>query len=836
MKFYKAGFYVAVCFIILATGSVHAGSDEGADPFLSQRISPRIVGGYEAEPGAWPWMVALADKNSSSLYSAHFCGGSLIHRRWVVTAAHCVEDEKKDNFDVVLNAHDLKNDTGERIGVKRIIVHPTYDPRKYDWDIALLELEEDASNEPIPLTAEGDLLEGKEAVTLGWGNTEQWSYESSEILLQVSVPIVSNDLCREAYSDDEITDSMICAGYIEGGKDACYGDSGGPLIVQEGDIWRLTGIVSWGEGCAKPGYYGVYARISQLLGFINEYVSILEISVPETATEGDGILRGIVSVQETSDAPLVVSLSSGNIQGAVVPDTVTIPAGESSAAFDITISDDSLLDGTQTVVITAQAFGQSDAAGVIQVNDNETAVLTLRIPEDAVEGRGVLSGQGTVTVNTAPSRDVTVSLISDDTGEVTVPAKATIPAGQTTAAFDITIIYDGITDDTQTVNITASVPGWTSGSAAIDVIHYEIDFFTEEFKGNNDLAYQTLTFTSDGSGNFYSVCREEASAFPTDPAGGTVLSLWDDDYDRVSLSEAQVSLYGVSYSSFYVGSDGDISFGSGNNEKDRTLDFHFKGPRISGLLIDLNPEGTEGISWKQSEDRAVVTYQDIPEFDISGTSNSFQIEMFFNGVIRITYLNISAKDGVAGLSGGGGIPAGFKKSDLSGYGFCGPLLFLSIPEAVAEGDGILIGQGKVSVEVAPANNLSVNLISGDTSKIIVVDTVLISAGKTSSVFDLTITDDAIYKRTETITISASAEGYASGSDTIRVVNRNIPGDVDYSGAADLRDAILALKVMAGMDVGYVYSGANVDGDGKIGMAEVLFILRAESGGVETIKD
>lgn len=813
--------------MILATGSVYAGQDEGADPFLSQRISPRIVGGYEAEPGAWPWMTALVDKDSYSLYSGHFCGGSLIHRRWVVTAAHCVENENKDNFDVVLNAHNLKNDTGERIGVKRIIVHPTYDSEKYNRDIALLELEEDASYEPILLTEEGDLLEGKEAITLGWGNTTSRSYKSSEILLQVSVPVVSNELCREAFSDDEITDNMICAGYIEGGKDACQGDSGGPLIVQEGDIWRLAGIVSWGEGCAEPGYYGVYARISQLLGFINEYVSILEISVPETAAEGDDILRGIVSVQEAPEAPLVVSLSSGNIQEVVVPDTVTIPAGESSAAFDITISDDALLDGSQTVVITAQAFGQIDAADVIQVNDNETAVLTLSIPEHAVEGRGLLSGQGAVTVSAAPSRDVTVSLISDDISEVTVPAKVTIPADQTTAAFDITIIYDGITDNAQTVNITASVPGWTSGNAAIDVIHHEVDFFTEEFKGNNDLAYQTLTFTPDNSGSLYSVCREEASVFPTDPAGGVILSLGDDDYKQVSLSEMQVSLYGVSYSSFYVGSDGDISFISGNNEMNRKLDFHFKYPRISGLLVDLDPEGTKGISWKQLNGRAVVTYQDIPEFGTSGTPNNFQIEMFTSGVIRITYLNISVKDGITGLSRGGGIPANFKKIDLSGYGFCGPFLYLSIPKTVAEGDGILIGQGKVSVEVALADNLSVNLISGDTSKIIVADTVLISAGKTSSVFDLTITDDAIYKRTETVTISASAEGYASGSDTIRVLDKDatdIPGDVDYSGAADLRDAILVLKMMAGMDVGYIYPGADVNGDGKIGMAEVLFVL------------
>lgn len=830
MKLYKTGLYLTVCLMILAKSSVYADLNESA--LSPQRISPRIIGGYEAE--TWPWMAALVDKDSYSLYSGHFCGGSLIHRRWVVTAAHCVEDETKDNFDVVLNAHDLKNETGERMGVKQIIIHPTYDSWKYDWDIALLELEEDAPQEPIPLTPEGELLEGRESLVLGWGDTNPKGFDASEILLQVSVPIVSNDTCRKAFSADEITENMICAGYVEGERDACYGDSGGPLIVQEGNLWQLAGIVSWGEGCAEPGYYGVYARISALLGFINEYISILDITVPETATEGDGILTGIVSVQDAQEIPLVVNLNSGNTQEAVVPDTVTISAGETSATFNIIISDDSFLDGSQTVVITAQASGQGDAADVIRVDDNETAVLTLSIPENAVEGRGVLSGQGEIIISNAPDQDITVSLVSDDTSEVTVPENVTLPAGQTTAAFDITIIYDGITDDTQRVKITASVPGWTPGSAAIDVIHHKVDFFTEAFEGNNDLAHQTLTFTPDESGNLFSLCREEASAFPTDPAGGTVLRLQDDNYEQVSLSDAEIPFYGTNYSSFYVGSDGDISFGSGNNEKERSLEFHFKSPRISGLLTDLNPTGSEGISWEQFPDRAVVTYQDIPEFDMPGSSDSFQIEMFFNGMIRITYLSLSEKNGVAGLSKGGGIPPGFKGSDLSNYNACGPHLLLSIPETAAEGD-VLTGQGVVSVAVAPEGDLTVNLISDDTSKIDVTDTLLISAGKTSSDFDLFITDDTVFESAKTITISASAEGYMPGSDTIRVADNDIiSGDVNHTGAADLGDAILALKVISGMDVGTVYPEADVNGDERIGMAEVLFILGEESG--ERVKD
>ena len=678
MKLYKTIVYVILSAMILLTKPVHAGlDDKGADQSLSKKTSARIVGGHEAEPGAWPWMAALVERSYDSLYSGHFCGGALIHPGWVVTAAHCMEGETAGNVDVVLGIHDLKKDTGERIRVKRIIMHPSYDDVMMYSDIALLELEENASQETIGLVAKDSILDGKDAVVLGWGSTDGSLWSSSpDTLQQVSVPIVPNETCKAAYSDEEITDSMVCAGYNEGGKDACQGDSGGPLVVCEGDTWdtcQLAGIVSWGEGCAEPGYYGVYTRVSQFADYIEEYVSMLKLGIPEKVTEGDGLLReqGSVSVQEAPDRDILVGLDSWDISEVVVPATVSILAGQISAVFDITIEDDEFLDGPQMIAITAHASDQGSVTGMIQINDNETAVLSIRIPESATEGDDLLRDQGTVTVSRNVDKDVQVSLNSDDMGEVTVPTTVMISAGQTEATFDITIIYDGEDDETQTATITASVPGWTSGSDTIEVIHNEIDFFTETFKQDNDLDHTSLTFTPDSSINFYRVCRQEADAFPYKPAGGITLDLKDDDYERINLSEgAHVSLYGVRYSSFYVGSDGDISFGSGNNEKDRTLSFHFKEARISGLLNDFDPERTTGITWKQSDDRAIVTYLDIPEFGNRLTSNSFQVEMFFDGIIRMTYLDISAKDGIAGLSRGGGVPENFAGSDFREYALC----------------------------------------------------------------------------------------------------------------------------------------------------------------------
>ncbi|MCP4344819.1 MAG: trypsin-like serine protease [Desulfobacterales bacterium] len=270
-------FYAIVITIILLAGTVHA--DNSLNTGRKRKISARIVGGEEADPGAWPWITALVKAHINSLFSGHYCGGTLIHSKWVVTAAHCTEVTNcnymtPEDVDVVLGVHDLKTDIGERIKVKTIIRHPSYDCVTLDSDIALLELERNVSYPAIQLASGENTFEGKVAIVMGWGSTiGRGGY--AEKLQQVTVPVVSNWTCRNAFSFDEITDNMMCAGYSEGGKDACQGDSGGPLIVSDSDIWKLAGIISWGEGCADPDYYGVYTRISNFdFEWIGNYVPL----------------------------------------------------------------------------------------------------------------------------------------------------------------------------------------------------------------------------------------------------------------------------------------------------------------------------------------------------------------------------------------------------------------------------------------------------------------------------------------------------------------------------------------------------------------------------------
>ncbi len=198
-----------------------------------------------------------------------------------------------------------------------------------------------------------------------------------------------------------------------------------------------------------------------------------------------------------------------------------------------------------------------------------------------------------------------------------------------------------------------------------------VQYFTELFDTqNNDLDNKMFTFIPDGSACFYTLCRENTAQFPTEPNDPATLTLGDDDSLLLTLTGGkQVGLYGSTFDSFHIGSNGYITFDSDDTDPAETLGDHFAIMRISALFDDLDPSTGGDITWKQLTDRVVVTFRDVPEAG-AANSNSFQIEMFFEGTIRITYLNIDAADGLAGLSDGASLPADFAQTDLSNFAFC----------------------------------------------------------------------------------------------------------------------------------------------------------------------
>lgn len=214
---------------------------------------PKIVGGSEAEPDEHPYVVYLADRRGKQ-----FCGGTLITPDKVVTAAHCVARSSPRRISVVAGRHDTRTDEGTDVGVADMWIHEDYSRVTDGNDIAVLTLEEKVPYETIrPATAEDEdqYAKGTEATVLGWGRIAERG-PSSNYLREARVPLRADGDCEETYRDYQ-PEQMVCAGYQKGGVDACQGDSGGPLIA--GD--RLIGVVSWGEGCARPEKPGVYTEV-----------------------------------------------------------------------------------------------------------------------------------------------------------------------------------------------------------------------------------------------------------------------------------------------------------------------------------------------------------------------------------------------------------------------------------------------------------------------------------------------------------------------------------------------------------------------------------------------
>ena len=210
------------------------------------------------------------------------CSGMIINEKWILTAAHC---EAIFDLPITAGTLDIYSPHGITLKMKDYHIHPKH--RSFDYgdtyDFALIELQEKidfktSRLKPIEIiTPEfaqmGGLAEGKMTTVYGWGATTE-DGRFPHILHEVSVPLVSRERGNASDSyDGRIDESMILAGIDEGGKDACQGDSGGPLVLDEKGKKLLIGVVSWGEGCARPNYYGVYSNVAVAYPWIQKIIN-----------------------------------------------------------------------------------------------------------------------------------------------------------------------------------------------------------------------------------------------------------------------------------------------------------------------------------------------------------------------------------------------------------------------------------------------------------------------------------------------------------------------------------------------------------------------------------
>ena len=262
-------------------------------------LAVRIIGGEDAKNHDYPWAAAIAYNASGKL--KYSCGGALIHKYYVLTAAHCTRDLRGNTLDHVRLGHDnLNHPCGVKIGIEMALPHPNYDPaQNYINDIALLKLERPVNAGPtinllcLP-TNDKDNEDNEDRVgppnVVGWGLTENGS--NSDILQELTLNVVPNDKCTNEYrqsfikrnfspaeaSSFFISESQICAKGQTGKNrtDSCRGDSGGPLMSESNGQWVLDGIVSFGTDKCDSEVPGVYTRVSKYLQWIDSIINSIE--------------------------------------------------------------------------------------------------------------------------------------------------------------------------------------------------------------------------------------------------------------------------------------------------------------------------------------------------------------------------------------------------------------------------------------------------------------------------------------------------------------------------------------------------------------------------------
>ncbi|WP_243789668.1 trypsin-like serine protease [Saccharopolyspora gloriosae] len=249
---------VAVALSAAATVGVSAAQAEPAD------VTPYIVGGQDADIADSPFVVALLTPDGQQ-----FCGGSLVSETKVVTAAHCTTGSQPSEINVLSGQTEISGTGGTVSEVNDVWVHPEYTDATQGFDVSVLTLAAPVQEAPVELATADDAgyEPGTEATILGWGTTSEGG-STSDKLQQATVPVSSDADCSAGYPEYS-PESMVCAGLPDGGVDACQGDSGGPIVA----AGRLIGVTSWGEGCARPGKPGVYARVGAYNDVLTEQIN-----------------------------------------------------------------------------------------------------------------------------------------------------------------------------------------------------------------------------------------------------------------------------------------------------------------------------------------------------------------------------------------------------------------------------------------------------------------------------------------------------------------------------------------------------------------------------------